>query len=196
MLQRAAKRLREEDPCERSVALAQLYRELVRANAKFEAPPSGEEPANGETFPITAQALCNAVRTRTRQMMSAELFEQARAQDLAQQNAALQARLEEREAHMRTLAAENTQHQTVVKRAAALEQELFALQRQCAQLQQRVDAQAQTLATDYQARMAHAREAAMRDINEHYLALVQAPQPDAVVDHIDAIRSAVARHLL
>jgi len=191
MLQRAAKRLREEDPCERSAALAQLYRELVRANAKFEAAaPLGEEE------PVTAQALCNAVRTRTRQMMSAELFEQARAQDLAQQNAALQARLEEREAHMRTLAAENAQHQTVVKRTAALEQELFALQRQCAQLQQRVDTQAQTLAADYQARMAHAREAAMRDINEHYLALVQAPQPDAVVDHIDAIRSAVARHLV
>jgi len=187
----ALKRLREEDACERSEALRALYAEVTR-------PLPHEEPKEEEERPLSEHTLTEAVRARVRELERLELFERARAADSEQESTRLRAQLEERAAHVRTLEAENRERHELRKRNAVLEQELFALQRRAAELEQRLETQAHALAAEYQRRMERARGAAMADINEHYLALVRAPQMQAndIVEHIDAIRTAVGRNLV
>jgi hypothetical protein len=193
----ALKRLREEDPCERSAALRALYAELTRP-LPHEEKEEGEGEDEWRRLPPSEDALVDAVRRRVRELERLELFEHARAVDSEQECARARAQLEERAAHVRTLEAENCERQELRKRNALLEQELFALQRRAAELEQRLETQAHALAAEYQRRMDRARAAAMGEINEHYLALVRAPQMAAgdIVEHIDAIRTAVGRSLV
>jgi predicted RNase H-like nuclease (RuvC/YqgF family) len=186
----ALKRMREEDACERSAALRALYAEMTR--------PLPHEEARPVVPPLSENSLAEAVRRRVHELERLELFERARSADSEQECVRLRAQLEERSAHVRTLEAENRERHELRKRNAALEQELFALQRRSTDLEKRLESQAHVLAVEYQRRLERARADAMNEINEHYLALLREPEMQAndIVEHIDAIRTAVGRSLV